>query len=93
MEQHYSPLCKACHDYEQVTKNGVPLYYYSFFLWPHEGGKWSKALYEYFAVIKTRFEWKLTEEEFGLNRAGLERDGFTLREIERQLVTPTEAVL
>lgn len=55
---------------------------YSFAVWPHEKG-FSNELFELFEAIKCRVEMEFTEDGFRIFRSALERDGFTLREVER----------
>ena len=65
-----------------MTDPTQAVYVYAFVAWPHEHGH-PPEVYTLFDMLKMRVEMEFTEERFGLFRAGLERAGFTLREVTR----------
>jgi hypothetical protein len=59
------------------------IFSYSFCVWPVEQWGFGRDLYQLFGLLSRRIEMEFTEEEFEKFRSALNRDGFSLREIER----------
>jgi hypothetical protein len=68
-------------------------YVYSFSVWPVHDHGFSRNVFKLFESLLTRVEMEFTATEFLLFRADLERQGFTLREVERVPYHKPEAVL
>ena len=58
-------------------------YTYSFSVWPDEGWRFERPVYDLFRVLEPRAAMDFTEPEFERFRSGLSHGGLTLREIER----------
>lgn len=67
-------------------------YIYSFSVWPDETKGFSRNTYWLFDFLKQRVEMDFTEKGFEEFRADLDKDGLTLREIERTPYQEPESV-
>lgn len=70
----------------------VPLWVYSFSLWPDETWNFSRSLFNVFTMMTGRMDLNLTEAEFEKIRSDLGHDGFTMREVERWPYHPPQSV-
>lgn len=70
-----------------ATEHSTPVRRYSFAVWPKEGGgRWESYTFDLFRMYP-RVEMELTREQWVAFQAGMEREGFTLREVECEEVT------
>lgn len=69
------------------------VYLYSFCVWPVERWGFSRELYKAFSFLIQRIEMEFTQDDFEAFRSALNRDGFSLREIERVPWVKPENVL
>jgi hypothetical protein len=70
-----------------------PVFIYGFSVWPCEGWGHTSHLFKVFDFLKGRIEIEFTKSQFESFRSGLNRDGFSLREIERFPYNPPETIL
>ncbi len=73
---------------------GPPMRYtYCFAVWPSETWGFQRQTFDLFRMLGGRVEVNFTGEEFEAFRSALNRDGLTLREIERVPFHEPETVL